>query len=74
MTPTSPETVAMAKKDGITLESRQQDHSRRQQGACLHDVVAPTYGINEIKVKKGDEVTVTITNLDQVEDVSTALR
>ena len=32
--------------------------------------VAPTFGLTEIRVKKSDEVTITITNLDQIEDVT----
>ena len=32
--------------------------------------VAPTYGLNEIRVNKGDEVTVVQTNVDQVDDLA----
>jgi len=32
--------------------------------------MAPAYGVQEFTVKQGDEVTVTITNIDQIEDVS----
>ncbi|TAL71455.1 MAG: TAT-dependent nitrous-oxide reductase, partial [Rhodanobacter sp.] len=31
---------------------------------------APKYGLSEFKVKKGDEVTVVVTNIDQVEDLT----
>ena len=31
--------------------------------------IAPTYGMSEIRVKQGDEVTIVVTNLDQVDDL-----
>ncbi len=32
--------------------------------------MAPNFGMNEFKVKTGDEVTVIITNMDKIEDVT----
>ena len=32
--------------------------------------IAPSYGMSEFTVNQGDEVTVTITNLDMIEDVT----
>jgi nitrous-oxide reductase len=32
--------------------------------------IAPNFGLTEFKVKLGDEVTMVVTNLDQVEDVT----
>jgi nitrous-oxide reductase len=32
--------------------------------------MAPAFGLTEFNVNQGDEVTVTITNIDQIEDVS----
>lgn len=63
-------TTAQAKKDGITLE---QDNKVIRDGNKVRVYMtssAPQFGITEFKVKKGDEVTVIITNIDQIEDVS----
>ncbi|MFT0141568.1 TAT-dependent nitrous-oxide reductase [Alcanivoracaceae bacterium MT1] len=63
-------TVARAKKDGITLE---QDNKVIRDGNKVRvymTSMAPAYGLSEFKVKQGDEVTVTITNIDRIEDVS----
>lgn len=64
------ETVAMAKKDGITLESDNKVIRDGKKVRVYMTSVAPAYGITEFKVKQGDEVTVVITNLDMVEDVT----
>ena len=64
------QTVATAKKDGVVLE---QDSKLVRDGNKVRVYMtstAPSFGLNEFKVKKGDEVTVIITNLDQIEDVS----
>ncbi|WP_421705467.1 TAT-dependent nitrous-oxide reductase [Alloalcanivorax xenomutans] len=63
-------TLARAKKDGITLE---QDNKVIRDGNKVRvymTSMAPAYGLTEFKVKQGDEVTVTITNIDRIEDVS----
>ncbi len=64
------ETVAMAKKDGVTLEAENKIVRDGNKVRVYMFSVAPAYGLTEIRVKKGDEVTVVITNLDQVEDVT----
>ena len=64
------ETVAMAKEDGVTLETDNKIVRDGNQVRVYMTSVAPQFGITEFKVKQGDEVTVVITNLDQVEDVS----
>ena len=63
-------TTAMAKKDGITLETDNKIIRDGNKVRVYMTSSAPTYGITDFKVKKGDEVTVVITNVDQIEDVS----
>ncbi len=63
-------TTAMAKKDGINLETDNKVIRDGNKVRVYMTSVAPAYGINEFKVKQGDEVTVVITNLDQIEDVT----
>lgn len=62
--------VAMAKADGINLETDNKVIRKGNKVRVYMTSMAPTYGINEFKVKQGDEVTVVITNIDQIEDVS----
>lgn len=63
-------TVARAKKDGINLETDNKVIRDGNKVRVYMTSYAPTYGITEFKVKQGDEVTVTITNMDKVEDVT----
>ena len=64
------ETVAMAKKDGVTLETDNKVIRDGNKVRVYMTSIAPQYGMTEFKVKQGDEVTIVVTNLDQVEDVS----
>jgi len=68
--PTFADTVAMAKKDGINPEVdskviRDGNHVRVYMTSS-----APNFGLTEFKVKQGDEVTVVITNVDKVDDLT----
>jgi len=63
-------TVAMAKKDGVTLERDNKVIRNGNKVKVYMTSVAPNFGMNEFTVKQGDEVTVIMTNLDQIEDVS----
>ncbi|KAA0954707.1 TAT-dependent nitrous-oxide reductase [Pseudomonas sp. ANT_H12B] len=64
------ETVAIAVKDGIKLESDNKVIHDGKKVRVYMTSMAPVYGVTEFTVKQGDEVTVTITNIDKVEDVS----
>jgi nitrous-oxide reductase len=64
------ETVALAKQDGITLETDNKVIRDGNKVRVYMITTAPTFGLTSFKVKKGDEVTVTITNLDSIEDLS----
>ncbi|MCC5857913.1 MAG: nitrous-oxide reductase [Ectothiorhodospiraceae bacterium] len=64
------ETVAMAKADGVTLERDNKVVRDGNKVRVYMTSIAPNFGITEFRVKQGDEVTIVVTNLDTVEDVS----
>ncbi|MDE2167291.1 MAG: nitrous-oxide reductase [Alphaproteobacteria bacterium] len=64
------ETVGMAKRDGITLEKDNKVIRDGNKVRVYMTSSAPTYGLEEFTVKKGNEVTVVITNVDQIEDLT----
>lgn len=64
------ETVALAKQHGITLEKDSKVIRQGKKVFVYMTSSAPTYGLDSFKVKKGDEVTVCITNIDQIEDLT----
>ena len=63
-------TVERAKKDGINLETDNKVIREGNKVRVYMTSMAPSYGLTEFNVNQGDEVTVTITNIDQIEDVS----
>ncbi|MBA6338762.1 MULTISPECIES: TAT-dependent nitrous-oxide reductase [unclassified Colwellia] len=64
------ETIAIAKRDGVDVYSENKIIRDGKKVRVYMTSIAPTYGMTEFKVKLGDEVTVIVTNLDQVEDVT----
>jgi nitrous-oxide reductase len=61
---------AHAKEDGIKLEEDNKVIRKGNKVRVYMTSVAPNFGMSDFKVKKGDEVTMYITNLDQIEDVT----
>ncbi len=67
------ETLAIAKRDGVDTMSDNKvirDKKDPKKVRVYMTSVAPTYGMSEFTVNLGDEVTVIVTNLDMVEDVT----
>ena len=64
------ETVAVAKQHGISLETDSKVIRKGKQVFVYMTSAAPVFGLGSFKVKKGDQVTVVVTNIDQVEDLT----
>ena len=64
------QTVERAKADGVNLVSENKVIRDGNKVRVYMYSMAPAFGLNEFTVKQGDEVTVTITNIDQIEDVT----
>lgn len=63
-------TVTRAKNDGIVLERDNKVIRDGNKVRVYMTSAAPSFGLTEFTVNQGDEVTVTITNIDMIEDLS----
>ncbi|WP_424363102.1 TAT-dependent nitrous-oxide reductase [Methylocystis parvus] len=62
--------VARAKKDGVTLESDSKVIRDGKKVRVYMTSSAPVFGLTSFEVTEGDEVTVHVTNIDDVEDLT----
>jgi len=60
----------LAEKDGVKLEEAAQVIRDGNKVRVYMTSIAPMYSLDKINVKQGDEVTITITNMDEVEDLT----
>jgi nitrous-oxide reductase len=59
----------LAAKHGVEMEFTNEVFREGNTVTVFMTSMAPTFGLNEIRVKKEDEVTIVVTNIDQVDDL-----